>query len=179
MSDSPAITLSPAVKGEPVTAAKWNEHVTAINTLRKGVHPPAQIFPERKAGTVTVALFQVVSVQTDYLVCNPLDGATGVASTDVVNVALPYLLRRTPFDGSTREGISYTYTSNIQRTASDGSDTETQVIVPSYAAGDSIFAMRGVLRGTGAVLVDGNNNTTALDWIDMNFDGRAWAKDDS
>lgn len=171
--------LPKVVTGQAVTAGKWNDHVSAINTLRKGVHPPQQVFPERKPGIPQIALFQVVSVGTDYLVCNPFDGASGEAGTDVVNVALPYLLRRTPFHGSTREGIAYSYTSATARTATLGSDTESQVIVPSYAAGDLIFAVRGVLRGTGAVLTDGNNATTALDWVDMNFDGRAWAKDDA
>jgi len=154
-----------------------NRAARAINRLRGGVAPPRQLFDTRPKGAVIIALFKVVSVQADYLVCNPYDGIE--AGTDAAYVALPYLLRRSPFDGTMRAGITYTYTSNIQRTASDGSDTETQVIVPSYEVGDLIFAVQGVTRGTAAESTDAANITKPLDWLDLNTDGRAWAKDDS
>lgn len=112
----------------------------------------------------------VVSVEGDYLVCNPVT-ANGVDVTVEKNIAKPYLLRRTPFDDSSRNGISYTYTSDITRTADDGSETENQVIVPSYVAGDLIF-VSNVLPNT-AVTVAG----TELKLLDLNSDGRAWAEE--
>lgn len=111
----------------------------------------------------------VVSVEGDYLVCNPVT-TEGVNTEVQKNIAKPYLLRRTPFDEGSRNGISYSYTSDIARTADDGSETEDQVIVPAYVAGD-LLLVRSVTPNTMVTVGE-----VTLKLIDMNNDGRAWAK---
>lgn len=116
----------------------------------------------------TFTRFKIVSVQTDYLACHSWDGTT--EGSDEFKVALPWDLRRTPFHGLTVNAITYTYTSNIQRTATSGSITETQVITPPYFAGAEIYAFRA---GTGGTGVDASGDK--LIWQDVNVAGRAWA----
>lgn len=89
------------------------------------------------------------------------------ANSQNITVAKPYLLRRTPFDGLTRSGISYAYSSDIARTATLDATTESQVIVPSFVTGDLLFVADEISGGTG---VDG------VSLIDLNVDGRAWAQ---
>lgn len=72
---------------------------------------------------------RVKAIQNDYLTCVPWDGTTEGES---VNVAKRWDHQRTPFDGNTINSIEYTYTSAVERTADDGSQTETQVIVPEW-----------------------------------------------
>jgi len=112
----------------------------------------------------------IVSVEDDHLVCHSWDGETA-GNTDIL-VAKPYLLRRTPFDGGERDGVSYDYTSSIQRTATKDATTETQVIVPTYVADDVIYAARFTDGGTDVV----DDDYQRVSMIDMNVDGRAWAK---
>jgi hypothetical protein len=107
----------------------------------------------------------------------------------------PYKLRQTPFDGQTIsiEGtnITFTYATGDdlgkQRTADDGTTTETQLITPSYDvrveggySGDEILAIYvGVSPGYTVDLSD-NANAELKEpavWHDMNTDGRAWAKE--
>lgn len=104
------------------------------------------------AGGCEVGLFRVKygSDQGDYIVCRTWDGSVE-GDTDVP-VAKPYLCRRSPFDGQTRDGISYEYSSHVRRTASVGEgeeeEIEVQVLTPLYVAGDEILAVRGISRGT-------------------------------
>ena len=116
-----------------------------------------------------IKMFKVVTVYGDYVSCKTWDGTT--LGTTKINIAKPYLLRRTPFHGLSRDGISYNYTSNIARTATQGATSESQVIVPSYVANDIIYAAQGVNGG-----VDVTVSGTKLLWLDINVDGRAWAK---
>lgn len=107
-----------------------------------------------------VRRFRIVNANDfpDHVVCVTWDGTTeGTREYDVLK---PWSLRRTPFDGQSRAGIGYTHTSNVRRTASDGSQSETQVIVPNYFATDELYAVK-----------------TDEGWVDINVDGRAWAKE--
>lgn len=117
-----------------------------------------------------VSQYRIKSVGADHLVCRTWDGTTE-GTLDLL-VAKPYLLRRTPFDGQTRDGITYTYSSDIAREADDGSTTETQVVVPSWVADDIIYATREVQGG-----VEAEGGGEELFWVDDNRDGRAWAKE--
>ena len=116
-----------------------------------------------------VRQFRVKSVGNDHITCRTWDGTTE-GDTDV-KVAKPYLLRRTPFDGETRDGITCTYSSACERQASDGVDTEDQVIVDSYIADDIIYAIRVIVGGTDTTVSDED-----IMWLDLNVDGRYWAK---
>jgi len=135
---------------EPGTGLKWGIVIFPVSEL-------------------LIKMFKVVSVEADYLICHSWDGTT--EGTTPITVALPYLLRRTPFDFLTRKNITYTYTTNIEREADNGDDTETQVIVASYEIGDIIYGSQGVLGGTGVIDTAGDS----VSWLDLNIDGRYWA----
>ena len=117
----------------------------------------------------------VKSVEIDHLTCHKFDFIT--EGTEDILVALPYLLRRTPFDGVTIDAITFTYASNIERSLTDGSTTEVQVITPRYRGeigsyvGDVIFVKSGILKGTGVTVA-----TVPLKFLDGNDDGREWAR---
>ena len=102
----------------------------------------------------------------------------------VGHIARPYLLRRPPFHGKSRDGIDYNYTSNVKRTASKTvpgnpptTTTETQVIVPKYVKNDVVYAVRQVYGSDGNYpSAQGSVDVILTDWIDLNVDGRYWAK---
>ena len=119
----------------------------------------------------------------DYLLCRTWDGTKSGAER--IPVARPYKLRKTPFDGETRDGISWVYVTSNKRTATRVSDqkTETQVVTPVYRgfggdAADTIYAVTGLDGGTD-VVESGNeeNPTKPVVWLDLNVDARAWAKE--
>lgn len=169
-------------RGDVLTARRLNETVDTVNRILPGVRPPRQTFstpllsPSGTAsGGVIVQQMKIVAVGNNFLECNPYDGLSVDTETSIL-VAKPYLLRRAPFEDNGRDDLTFTYTDGSTRTASNGSDTEDQVITPSYVAGDVIYAVRGVVGGTDV------ENTSATDdppveWLDMNVDGRSWAKD--
>ena len=156
-------------RGEDVTALR-----PKLNDMVEAFHPGAGLPTQSDElplhfGFVQV---QVVSVETDYMICTVTD--TGAQ----VYVALPWQLRRTPFDGQTYNGVSYTYTSNTARDASSGSGSESQVIVPAYVAGDLVYALTGIVGDTSVheTTTQGASLPQPVEWLDLNVDGRAWAK---
>lgn len=152
--------------GAPIPARDLNATRTLVEQLAGGVRPPRQVGAPPLGRQVT--RFKITTVGGVYLTCRRWDGEnTGV--TDVL-VARPYLLRT---DLTAHNGVTFTYATVggvIERTATSGADNETQVVVPAYAVGDEIFALRGILGGTGAE--DGDD---AVEWMDLNLDARAWA----
>jgi len=160
-------------RNERPSAGKLNMLSAGIRQLEPSTLAPRQLFPAIGGGG-GIAHFQIVTANGDYLICNPYDAVTQMAIGDaenIVKVAKSYLCRRFPFDGEIRDGITYTYTSNILRTADDGTDTISEVVIPIYVVGDVIVAKRtNVLVNEDAV------ETIVLDWLDDNDDGRAWAK---
>lgn len=121
------------------------------------------------AGSSGGSQYRVKSVGQDAVTCRTFDGV--VEGTDDVVIAKPYLLRLTPFHTKSRGGITYSYTSNTERVGTDdvSSDTETQVVVPSYVLDDIIYAIKGIGGGTGV---------SGATLVDINADARAWAKKD-
>ncbi len=129
--------------------------------------------------------FVVLEEFDDYLACAPFtqpgddnsllpqeyDASLGSDSLVRVNVAKPYWLQQTPWNGKTvsvnGETITYDYTGLGERTADNGTSILTQNITPSYFAGDVILAVNGA---TG-LLLDG----IAVVWTDVNSAGRNWA----
>lgn len=152
-------------RGDKLNAPALNEQVDKVNRLVE--HPLCkQVFA---VGTGRIRRFEVSSETDDYLVCTEA-GDTSSAPT-YIRVAKPYMLQRTPFDGKTRDGISYVYDSESERTAIDEAyEEEDQVIVPSYVPGDYVLAAFSPSGGTGVA--------DAPMWIDLNVDARAWAKVD-
>ena len=132
--------------------------------------------PRNSGGGSGLQPLLVKSVEVDHLVCHEWDYVTE-GTVDLL-VALPYLLRKTLFDTLTIDGITYTYDTNIRRTLDDGTFSEDQVITPRYRGaiggyvGDVIYAARGITRGTGVTVA-----TVPVKLLDMNVDGRAWARE--
>lgn len=169
LTEQPQTRLRRWDKREPIRHEWLNQPVDFINQ-HLGIKPPEQVFAVERSDSIRHQQFQVVSVGTDYLVCSRHNGTSAEAGS--VKVALPYLLRKTPFDGKTRNSIAYTYSSVTQRTAGG---SEAQLITPSYVADDIIYAISGVTGGTGVT----DENSEPVTWLDLNLDGRAWAKESS
>lgn len=136
----------------------------------------ARNWQPQTAAKVEVKWFRVKSVQRDYLICNEWTWSadnTGSASATDTNVALPYRLRRSPFDAKVYGAIRYTYISNIERQAvPESSPTglpESQIIIPEFVLNADLIAA-AKMTATG-VWVD----SVELQWSDLNIDGRYWA----
>ena len=121
--------------------------------------------PSKHGRIGSMQVFKIVNIDDDVLECVRTNVHGG---SSIVYVAKSHLLRRTPFDGNTRNGISYVYSDPQTRVATNAStmQTETEVIVPSYQPDDLISAQTGMIGGTGI---------TGVKWQDVNYDGRAWA----
>lgn len=123
-------------------------------------------------GGAGLALAKFISNHDDYIILRPIGEVT---DENDFKVAKPYKLRfsisSADIDGIT---ISYSgYNTSLQRrTASAGSVSITQAIVPRYLAEDLIFyavAPTGVADADIVGFPD-------IGLIDINADGRAWAK---
>jgi len=159
----PGNHIKPFRQGATALSARHlNSLVSTVNNLTSRITAPTQPRPYSKGSSVIV--LTLVAHNDDYLECEDANAAT-------VYVAKPYELRRTPFDGETISGITYTYTSESEREATDGVDTETQFITPNYVVGNEIYAAK-VQGDTG---VD-DPTPTAIVYIELN-QGRAWAWD--
>jgi len=124
----------------------------------------------------------------DYLLCEEYDGATPIFSpiNSYIYVAKPPLLRAS-LESHVGVAFSATNSRGTARIATQGEESESQVVVPEYRQLDTIFAIRNINRSTG-VSVDGNASVTddygvgirgmtrQVGWLDLNLDARAWAK---
>lgn len=101
----------------------------------------------------------------DLLICRSWSGTKEGASD--IYVAKPYLLRRTPFDGTAgRNSVTYVYSDDSTRVATKGGVSVTELIMPYYVENDLIYVLpfRGVF---GAITVS---------WLDINADGRCFSQ---
>ena len=146
-------------RGDAITAARLDEPRKAFDEFFNRV---GAVQTEQAGRIVRLMQMKVVSVGGDTITCSFYDGE--FTSSAEISVARPYLLRNSL---ASRNGIGYTYTGTDARTADDGSDTEDQVVVPAYVAGDIIYAMS---------IPSGGTSVENAEWIDINVDGRAWAK---
>lgn len=99
------------------------------------------------------------------------DGATGeggdfAEGSAAFTVWRPVELQRQTYDGLTIGGYDYSYESEQQRGATDGEDTETQIVVPPYYVG-SVILVAAVANGGGV-------GAEKLRLIDLNNAGRQW-----
>lgn len=148
--------------------------------IRNNKHP---------ANPFAISLFRVrvKEIKDDHLVCKLFipDAATGKQEdTPDIFVAKPFELRKTAFDTKTftypnGQNITYTFASSVQdeRTADDGTDTETQIMTPQYFVDTEIIAIRGIDGSTGVTItVTDVVEPIRLEWEDINNAGRFWAK---
>jgi hypothetical protein len=144
--------------------SNFPDALSIISSARRVLAPPP-------GGGSTISQFRVFSVQEDHLVCRTWDGST--EGVDDINIAKPYLLRRTPFDGQLVNGKTYTYTSNTERNVDDGANNEDQLIIPRYTdpSQPTIYAATSL-----ALPIDVEVGGLKLIWVDINADGRAWAR---
>ena len=124
---------------------------------------------------VDFGTFSIVSEEADYIVCTAWNTVTSLAVGSTVNIAKPYLLRRTPFDGVTitfpnAQDIAYTYTENGTRTANDGTSSQSEILTPQYTVGELLIAFTGMSGGSGVTVSD-----SMLVWMDVNTGGRQWS----
>lgn len=95
-----------------------------------------------------------------------------VVGEEVGEVAKPATLRRTPFDGENINGITYSYNSNDERTATLSNGVqETQRVIPLLEEHEATIFVAWIPTGTGV----SDSNGEPIHWLDLNVDGRAWA----
>jgi|JI9StandDraft_2_1071091.scaffolds.fasta_scaffold279821_2 hypothetical protein len=163
-------------RGQSLTAKRLDEPGAALRQILRGVASPRQIDPAGASLASEVRRFKITEVAHDYLQCVTWDGVTEGA---VTYVAKPFLLRASAlereFSGGTLEFSNIT-TSGGERTATLGATVENQVVVPEYFAGDEITAIRNVKGKTGVTREEAGE-TKDIEWLDLNLDARAWAKE--
>lgn len=174
--DKPFKQLPPYRPGELLKAKRLSNTNQAINRFISGTGPPQQRFGRGRTQPLRIGRFKIKDVRQNHLVCREWDGSSE-GKLDI-KIAKPFLLRAeltTRVIGGTEFTYTFTGSEAQEKVADDGSDTETQVVVPRYEFGDEIYAVKGPNRGTGvAITVSGVS--TDVDWMDMNIDARAWAK---
>lgn len=170
------------VPGDPITAIAWNDLLRRLNALEqrgrsrtgKGGFVPAVATP-----------FVYQSSDGDVLIGRQVYGLSDppTVSSEDVPIAKPYTHRPSVLF---RGGHTYAYTSDFERTDTLGGNVETQVLTPEYIApdpvgppitpGDWIYALRA--PQSSGVFYDplGGAALAPVEWIQVNVDGRAWAK---
>ena len=159
-------------ENEPVSASKLEELRDGLDRLIDGTET-------RQLSTLlppTAQVFQgeIVGLESDYIIVVELRiyaGGGTIKGTALIPVAKPWFLRRTPFDGQSRDGVSYTYTNDQQRTAIIGPDTRVEHVTPGYLIGDIAYCVQNVHNATG--VETGGSLISALE-IES---GRMWAAD--
>jgi hypothetical protein len=128
-----------------------------------------EILPGAGGGGEPAAVerFTLTGVAQEYI------SATRISDGAAVNIAKPYKLRASNTSASI-EGVTVTYTSQgpQARKAQTLVDSEIQIIIPRYLGGDIIYAVK--VEGNSGVTAPGG---AALEYIDLNVDGRAWARE--
>lgn len=163
-------TLSPQTWHPPHTADQYSQ-----NGNRKWM-------PSDPLGW-TVLRCRVTAINNDSLTCLVIDDSSGTDPAGIlgstITVAKPCSLQRTPWDGTSYNGITYTYSDSQTRVANDGVTKETQVVEPAYHAyGESCSSpYLGACWPCYDLYVRWVGNRTDLAstyYIDLNVDARHW-----
>lgn len=128
LADGELVHLSKDGNGTYYVPARWAIHAAKITAIGDN--------------TITVAF---------------VDSRTEVVYA-TFEVQRPYLSKRLTWDDQTIDGVTYHWVDAQTRTATDGTNTETQVINPAYHVGDWIDIGWSISGG----------------WLDMNTDARSW-----
>lgn len=166
-------------------AAKLSKMARAVNRNSAALDPPSQV------DRLIIPQFQMFKLNLedgnfyegwDYIAGHFWDGTTASFRRKII--LKPWFLRGVYWNSiggvgqdPARNDITYTQTSDQQRTAhKEGEDDEIQRIIPSYTTGDRIIAIRGVYGGFDVESVSGARHPERAEWMDLNVDGRMWAK---
>ena len=117
---------------------------------------------------VDLARFLIVGQGGDYYSAYTLDD-DDTQGADLVYIAKPHALQRTPWHGQTVNGYTYTYdTTAEERESDDGTTTEDQIITPSVVySHDQIMAITGINGGTG--VTDPNDDPVTWQAVDVPY----------
>ena len=159
---------------DQIKAAMFPEHPG--NQAQHNVHT-------RDDGTTSIGpadnIWRFVFVEQfdDYITANPKLGDEVVGQ--LVKIALPYDLQKTPFDGQTIDGETFAYTGIGERTVTGGKFAGTQTIQQRYVAGCEITASIPV-GGTGVSIPADTEDGVAdpVVWQDDNRGARIWLTTD-
>lgn len=198
--DGPFSKLREWSEGQDLSAKHLSEPPIAINKMLERVRPPRGITVP-PVNTLPMEVFRVDNANlglgshsADVIRCKRM-GESGELIGDPIYVAKPYLLRRQPFDLNgpdgeplTRKGVDYFYFSASRRNATGPAGTISEVITPSYSSEsgssttgqDQIVAMfmpNGVPGENNGTTITYPNAQDTIVWLDINVDGRAWAKE--
>ena len=121
--------------------------------------------------------FSFVEEFDDYITANPKLGDQVVGQ--LVKIAKPYDLQKTPFDGQKIDGETFAYTGIGERTVTGGKFAGTQTIQQRYVAGCEITASIPV-GGTGVSIPADTEDGVAdpVVWQDDNRGARIWLTTD-
>lgn len=172
--NSPIHRIKPFRKGESLTTDKLNATIRGMNRSNEGVRHPAQVFGAKDGGwSGSVTQCVIAAFYGDWLDCVLFDGTN--IGTDHKMVLKPPELRRSEWDGYTISGITYSYSDQDTRDATDGSTSETQMVTPVYSIGDIIYVLE-FDSGALPVRFGGEPVTFETDLVDANVAARAWAR---
>jgi hypothetical protein len=181
----PGVNRAQGLANQVIEEVRQNKPMDVPNALVQHSRAGTCIIPlDDPAGAASKGLraryHQITSIGDDYLIgvtCEVgADGRAANAGGTSVYIAKNWRHRKTPFHNKTWNGISYVYSSNVERVATSPTKTETQVITPPYVVGDIILAGTGFL-GVGALgLIGRAIEGSRIVWLDLNDDGRAWSR---
>ena len=202
--DKPAALIGRFNKGDRIRQSRpqLNSIVDAVNTMIPRMGPAKQVKPTPQSPGVTILPMKITGVPSnrttdgDFILCREFlpDGTIDIEADDIP-VARNFLCRRLPFDMGTlktRLGVSYSYSNSTQRTATIDEVSITEVITPSYFGltqalpplgihADVVLCLYfpgGVKSETGWQMRYGSGSSSvAVNWLDLNVDGRSWAKE--
>lgn len=135
------------------------------------------------AAALSLQRFRLKSISANVLVCRTWDGSTE-GTTDIM-VSRPTKLRgNIQYELIDNRLITYAYSSNTERVASaTGMTSEQQNIVPRYLIPYTVNTPTGIIIHPGDEIYAAQFETALFEaggipvyFIDVNVDGRAWAK---
>lgn len=119
-------------------------------------------------------------VSLDVMRCRRYNPVTQIEATTDVYLLRPYLLRQRSSRTVGLMTINYTYDAEGQRrtATSPGSPfvAENQVIVPTYEVGDILYGMLLDHPTQLNITPTGTPTVVTVEYVDINADGRAWAR---
>ena len=180
MADADTVSNQPfsaldRTRGSIPSAAQHNQLVAAVERMQVAIRPPVQVFPnggQAQGSVLSEQQFKLVEIFGDYITANPWNGVE--ANTDqTVFIAKPYLIRNSITSRNGKTYSTFSNASGLQQRSND-TDSETQVVIPTYVTDDIIYARTGIIGGT-SVSYSVNGVDYPVVWLDCN-DSRAWSK---